>query len=121
MREIYNICSYTIEERNLPVSFMQLNKEGYIMSHDAMVMLHDTDMLSGISLELLDRLQELLEEADGAPALQTKIYELVQWVEAHVSPSTGDDGFVLEPESNTTYSDDFFATLMFQAQQQNQQ
>jgi hypothetical protein len=88
------------------------------MSHDAMVMLPDTDVVSGISLELIDRLHELLEEASDAPVLQGKIYELVQWAEAHVSPSTDDD---LEPGLNTSYSDEFFATLMFQAQQQNQQ
>jgi hypothetical protein len=89
------------------------------MSHDAMVMLNNTDMVSGISLELLDRLYELLEDSSDAPVLQGKIYELVQWAEAHISPSTDDDD--LEPGLNTSYSDEFFATLMFQAQQQNQQ
>jgi hypothetical protein len=92
------------------------------MSHDAMVMLQETDAVSEISLELLDRLHELLEESGEVPAIQGKIYELVQWVEAHVSPPLGDDDNI-HPEQapGAAYSDEFFATLMFQAQQQNQQ
>jgi hypothetical protein len=69
--------------------------------------------------ELLANLHELLEDSSASPGMQTRIQQLIVWVEAQIAGMLDDDAEV-EVGFGTPHVDEF-SLLAVQAQQQEQQ
>lgn len=84
----------------------------------------DTDLYTDSSatwMELREHLNDLMDDAQGQPAMRARIRRLIGWVDDHMPVLLDDDEHTLNLDTAPAATNEYAALLIAQAQQQNQQ